>query len=61
MAAVKSLTSAAGGTGAITGVPKSKSSTDATTSILARLADDAPKLEWRPVTVTKWQPQERKY
>src|SRR5438067_2411086 len=24
-------------------------------------ADDAPKLEWRPVTATKWQPQERTY
>jgi succinate dehydrogenase / fumarate reductase flavoprotein subunit len=23
--------------------------------------DGAPKLDWRPVTVTKWQPQERKY
>ena len=22
---------------------------------------DGPELEWRPVTVTKWQPQERKY
>src|SRR5205823_3549060 len=34
VAAVKSLTSAAGGTGAITGVPKSKSSTDSSTSTL---------------------------
>src|SRR6187397_1060485 len=23
--------------------------------------DDAPKLDWKPVTMTKWQPQERKY
>jgi succinate dehydrogenase / fumarate reductase, flavoprotein subunit len=23
--------------------------------------DDAPKLEWKPVTMTKWQPEERKY
>src|SRR3712207_5707439 len=22
---------------------------------------DRPKLDWRPVTVTKWEPQERKY
>jgi succinate dehydrogenase / fumarate reductase flavoprotein subunit len=23
--------------------------------------DGAPRLEWKPVTMTKWQPQERKY
>jgi len=23
--------------------------------------DGDPKLDWKPVTVTKWQPQERKY
>jgi succinate dehydrogenase / fumarate reductase flavoprotein subunit len=23
--------------------------------------DDAPRLDWRPVTITKWQPEERKY
>ena len=23
--------------------------------------DDSPKLDWKPVTMTKWQPQERKY
>ncbi len=23
--------------------------------------DDAPKLEWKPVTMTKWEPEERKY
>jgi succinate dehydrogenase / fumarate reductase, flavoprotein subunit len=23
--------------------------------------DDGPKLDWKPVTMTKWQPQERKY
>ena len=23
--------------------------------------DDAPKLDWRPVTMTRWQPEERKY
>jgi len=23
--------------------------------------DDAPKLDWRPVAITKWQPEERKY
>jgi hypothetical protein len=23
--------------------------------------DDAPSLEWKPVTITKWQPEERKY
>jgi succinate dehydrogenase / fumarate reductase, flavoprotein subunit len=23
--------------------------------------DDAPKLDWKPVTMTKWQPEERKY
>src|SRR5687767_6479040 len=23
--------------------------------------DDAPKLDWKPVTITKWQPEERKY
>jgi succinate dehydrogenase / fumarate reductase flavoprotein subunit len=23
--------------------------------------DDAPQLDWRPVTITKWQPEERKY
>jgi succinate dehydrogenase / fumarate reductase flavoprotein subunit len=28
---------------------------------LVSLADDAPELEWRDVTMTKWQPQERKY
>jgi succinate dehydrogenase / fumarate reductase, flavoprotein subunit len=28
---------------------------------LVTWADDAPKLEWKPVTVTKWQPQERTY
>jgi succinate dehydrogenase / fumarate reductase flavoprotein subunit len=28
---------------------------------LVRLADGRPELEWRPVTMTKWQPQERKY
>jgi succinate dehydrogenase / fumarate reductase flavoprotein subunit len=28
---------------------------------LVSLEDGQPKLEWRPVTVTKWQPQERKY
>jgi succinate dehydrogenase / fumarate reductase flavoprotein subunit len=24
-------------------------------------ADGGPELEWRDVTVTKWEPQERKY
>jgi succinate dehydrogenase / fumarate reductase flavoprotein subunit len=28
---------------------------------LITLADDRPELDWRDVTVTKWQPQERKY
>jgi succinate dehydrogenase / fumarate reductase flavoprotein subunit len=28
---------------------------------LVRWVDGAPKLEWRPVTVTKWQPMERTY
>jgi succinate dehydrogenase / fumarate reductase flavoprotein subunit len=28
---------------------------------LVRLTDGRPELEWRPVTMTKWQPQERKY
>jgi succinate dehydrogenase / fumarate reductase flavoprotein subunit len=28
---------------------------------LVSLVDDRPELEWRDVTVTKWQPQERKY
>jgi succinate dehydrogenase / fumarate reductase flavoprotein subunit len=28
---------------------------------LVTLADGRPELDWRPVTVTKWQPQERKY
>jgi succinate dehydrogenase / fumarate reductase, flavoprotein subunit len=28
---------------------------------IVRLVDDRPELEWRDVTVTKWQPQERKY
>jgi succinate dehydrogenase / fumarate reductase flavoprotein subunit len=28
---------------------------------LVTLDDGTPHLEWRPVTVTKWQPQERKY
>jgi succinate dehydrogenase flavoprotein subunit len=28
---------------------------------LVRLVDGRPELEWRPVTMTKWQPQERKY
>jgi succinate dehydrogenase / fumarate reductase, flavoprotein subunit len=28
---------------------------------LVTWANDAPELEWRPVTVTKWEPQERKY
>jgi hypothetical protein len=23
--------------------------------------DGRPRLDWKPVTVTKWQPQERKY
>ena len=23
--------------------------------------DDAPRLDWKPVTITKWQPEERKY
>jgi succinate dehydrogenase / fumarate reductase flavoprotein subunit len=23
--------------------------------------DDSPRLDWKPVTMTKWQPQERKY
>ncbi len=28
---------------------------------IVRLADGRPELDWRPVTMTKWQPQERKY
>jgi succinate dehydrogenase / fumarate reductase flavoprotein subunit len=28
---------------------------------IVRSVDGEPALEWRPVTVTKWQPQERKY
>ncbi len=28
---------------------------------IVRWADGRPKLGWRPVTITKWQPQERKY
>jgi succinate dehydrogenase/fumarate reductase flavoprotein subunit len=28
---------------------------------IVTLADGRPELEWRPVTVTKWEPQERKY
>jgi succinate dehydrogenase / fumarate reductase flavoprotein subunit len=28
---------------------------------IVRWADGAPVLGWRPVTITKWQPQERKY
>jgi succinate dehydrogenase / fumarate reductase flavoprotein subunit len=28
---------------------------------LVRWADGAPELDWKPVTMTKWQPQERKY
>ncbi|MBW8742213.1 MAG: hypothetical protein JF623_06210, partial [Acidobacteria bacterium] len=28
---------------------------------IARLDDGRPQLEWRDVTMTKWQPQERKY
>ena len=28
---------------------------------IVRLEDGAPKLDWKPVTMTKWQPQERKY
>jgi succinate dehydrogenase / fumarate reductase flavoprotein subunit len=28
---------------------------------LVSLEDGRPQLEWRPVTMTKWQPQERKY
>jgi succinate dehydrogenase / fumarate reductase flavoprotein subunit len=28
---------------------------------LVSLVDGRPELEWRDVTVTKWQPQERKY
>jgi succinate dehydrogenase flavoprotein subunit len=28
---------------------------------IVRWADGSPQLSWRPVTVTKWQPQERKY
>jgi succinate dehydrogenase / fumarate reductase, flavoprotein subunit len=28
---------------------------------LVRWVDGAPKLDWRPVTVTKWQPMERTY
>ncbi len=28
---------------------------------LVRWADGAPQLDWKPVTMTKWEPQERKY
>jgi len=28
---------------------------------IVRLVDGKPELDWKPVTVTKWQPQERKY
>jgi succinate dehydrogenase/fumarate reductase flavoprotein subunit len=28
---------------------------------IVRTVDGRPELEWRPVTMTKWQPQERKY
>ncbi len=28
---------------------------------IVQLVDDRPELEWRDVTVTKWQPQERTY
>jgi len=28
---------------------------------IVTLADGRPELDWRPVTVTKWEPQERKY
>ena len=28
---------------------------------VVRLVDGSPALEWKPVTMTKWQPQERKY
>ena len=28
---------------------------------LVSVEDGRPQLEWRPVTMTKWQPQERKY
>jgi succinate dehydrogenase / fumarate reductase flavoprotein subunit len=28
---------------------------------VVRLLEGRPELEWRPVTMTKWQPQERKY
>jgi succinate dehydrogenase / fumarate reductase flavoprotein subunit len=28
---------------------------------LVRLRDDKPQLDWKPVTITKWQPEERKY
>jgi succinate dehydrogenase / fumarate reductase flavoprotein subunit len=28
---------------------------------IVRFVEDQPALEWRPVTMTKWQPQERKY
>ena len=28
---------------------------------LVTWADDAPSLDWKPVTMTKWQPEERKY
>jgi succinate dehydrogenase/fumarate reductase flavoprotein subunit len=28
---------------------------------LVRLEDGRPELDWRDVTMTKWQPQERKY
>ena len=28
---------------------------------IVRVEDDRPQLEWRDVTMTKWQPQERKY
>jgi succinate dehydrogenase / fumarate reductase flavoprotein subunit len=28
---------------------------------IVTFADGRPELDWRPVTVTKWEPQERKY
>ena len=28
---------------------------------IVRWIDGAPRLEWKPVTITKWQPMERKY
>jgi succinate dehydrogenase/fumarate reductase flavoprotein subunit len=30
-------------------------------TLVSRGADGHPELEWRDVTITKWQPQERKY